>query len=192
MSKKHSGERLEEIRRRYHCTTRIFHKAQERVIKQRDNGFIRYVEFPFLGEKKTHSKDDAREYFDDIKQSLLEQIFLEMVTTFERILFSRIENAAGNIRRTLKHGYTYPEPFATVATSFVKDTRDIYGLNKARNELLQEHLLNGYAEYLREIIDHRNWLAHGKREVGKQSVLGDDIDRVCDILQHVLSVVLNT
>lgn len=109
-------------------------------------------------------------------QRITEHYILELTAAFERIIFNRLDNAYGDINRILTAEYEkrqrkgQPAPLNRCASSFIKnkeDIRNLRGAGKVLNNQLSSESLNE----LDEIIQYRNWLSHGKRDVGQESLL---------------------
>lgn len=147
--------------------------------------FADMISFPFPGKKVRDRKKYIASYFDELQKSVFEYSFLEMVAVFENIVFSKIDNASGEIRQVVKNGYA-KAPFRENAVSFVKNKEDVYNLSGLK-KLVEGKISQELSDELSEILEHRNYLAHGKRGIGKKSTL--TIEEVYEILEKVLRVI---
>lgn len=147
--------------------------------------FANIISFPFPGKKVRDRKKHIATYFDELQKSIFDSSFLEMVAVFEKIAFSKIDNASGEIRRVVKDGYS-KAPFRENAVSFVKDKEDVYNLSGLK-KLVEGRISNELSDHFSEILEHRNYLAHGKRGIGKKSTLS--IEEIYEILEEVLRII---
>jgi hypothetical protein len=125
-------------------------------------------------------KGDLRSFFEDlfanrVTRALLEICFLDVVRTFESMVFELIRDASGNIKsiltdpRSAKAGNKARFPFQSYADKFVKERgEDIRNPGDLRNlgdvkEILKGRLHGELYDELDAIVTYRNWLAHGNR-----------------------------
>ncbi len=158
--------------------------VQKETYRRKDDGFLKSIGFPYLGEISKDRKRFVEKKFDNLVQSIDELIILGIVSDFEKIVFDRIENASGEITKIVKEKYTL-KPFQDFSTNFVKTTREIDKLSIVKAIVapkLPEELLKKFSE----IIDLRNRLAHGKR-FGEQSLLS--FDEISQILDDILNYI---
>lgn len=167
--------KMEEIAHSYELLKTICNEAKRRI--STDNTFAMRI-FAVSSSRKIKNKNEiADKYFDSLYQAIAEQHILQIIATFEGIVFKRLENAAGNIESIVTKQYRKNGrnmPFNRCVSSFIKGPKDVSNLGGAKKMMknqIPEHL---YDE-LEEIIDYRNWLSHGKRfDVGKESLLSFD------------------
>lgn len=138
------------------------------------------------------SKTD-REYSDELKIAhgamLYEVCFLDIIGTFEKILFDRLENALGLVEKMVGQGYKRG-PFTLCSASLIKGTREIHNLGHIR-DLIKPHLGQQQKSDvgLDIIVDYRNWLAHGKRF--KERVAFDTrLEDLVEILEAILDKIV--
>lgn len=94
-----------------------------------------------------------------------------MITTFENIMFKRIQEARGEIEKIIKKGYKKNSTlsFSHSAISFLKTDKDIYSLYGIK-VILEKQLTkfnSSLLSDLNKIISHRDFLSHGKRFTDK-------------------------
>lgn len=177
---------LQEVFEKYVCLIKICEYAQERATnKAAGSDFIQRFALPIQGEKVTSkSVVHIKEYFDEkLQQAILDYAILDIVATFEKILFLRIDNASGEIKKIVREKYKTPAPLVKMSESFVKGKEDIYNLSGV-TALLEGKIPPRLISQLSAIREHRNWLAHGKRSVGQPSTL--TIQEIYNILQEIL------
>jgi hypothetical protein len=176
---------LDNAFKRYVFLLSICNNALHRSVADARGKFISLINLSLLADKSDNLKGDIKKYFDEIQQKIIDLCFLDIVATFEKGIFCSICNAFGLIKKIVKEGYEKPSPFHMVSESFVKKEEDIYNLSGVKNLVIQK-LPGNMAERLSEILEHRNWLAHGKR-IGKQSTI--TIDELHKTLKNILEFV---
>ncbi|MFA6223026.1 MAG: hypothetical protein WC647_12000 [Desulfomonilaceae bacterium] len=145
--------------------------------------------------KKTHgdapySKRDLENLFDNHVMPILDEVcFIDLVRVFERIVFELVDNASGEIKKTIK-GSKANYPFYLCAEKFVKSSteRDIRNLGDIQ-EILKGGVSNSLYDDLGKIVKYRNWLAHGNRFKDKkdQAARPGEMDWVLDIFKEILT-----
>jgi len=110
--------------------------------------------------------------------------FLDVVTTFERIVFQRIDNALGEAGQILKTKYPGgARPFPLAAEKFLQD-KEKMRLADAQ-QLLNAPIPQGLREDLREVVNERNRLAHGGRFV-EPPAAAKSLDEIVRTLEDLL------
>lgn len=136
--------------------------------------------------KKKNKRDIVNEYFDSLEQRITEHYIVEIVAVFEQNIFRRVSTAHGEIRKIVKNEYG-KRAFHIAAPSFVKDQKDIYNLSGIKT-LLENKIAKNLFEKFSTIIEHRNWLSHGKRiGVGRESDL--TIEQIYEVLSEISEAV---
>ena len=183
-------ETLEELFQLYEASKVICDDAKKKVIRGDTSFAIRI--FPDSPKTKKmlqrrDKQDFIDEHFDTLKRKIAEHYMLNIIATFERMVFARIDNAYGEIKNIVRDEYDKRRsrkdratPLYHSATAFVKDRDDIRNLSGSRR-ILENQISQESSEELDKIIAHRNWLSHGKREdVGCDSNL--NAEEVYEIL----------
>ncbi len=167
-------EKLEEIVQSYDSLKKICNAAKER--SKRDTSFALQI-IQSKKAKKIESKENIIDiYFDSLHQKIDEHYVIELIATFEQIIFSRIDNAYGEINSILSTEYAKRQqkrqaaPLNRCTSSFIKNKEEIRNLGGA-SKILENQVSKESLDELDEIIKYRNWLSHGKRDVGKNSFL---------------------
>ena len=158
--------------------------VQNETFRRIDDGFLKVIGFPYLGEISKDRKGFISTKMDIMVQSMDELIILGLVSDFEKIIFDRVDNASGEISKIVKRKYN-SNPFKEFSTDFVKTLKDIDKLSIIRTIVapkLPEELSNKFTE----VVDLRNRLAHGKR-FGEQSLMS--FDEIAKTLDDVLNYV---
>ncbi|MDM8550243.1 hypothetical protein QUF72_09205 [Desulfobacterales bacterium HSG2] len=175
------NNRFEEELRTYTCLKKICENARERSLNPADK-YAQKVLIPLSEKKAGERRKEVARYFDTLHSKTDALFFLDMVARFEQIVFDKIDNASGQIRRIVKELYAKPDPFSKIAASFVKNQDDIHSLRNVHN-LLENHIPKYLSEQLAAIIEHRNFIAHGGR-IGRPSP--HSVEEIALILDEIL------
>ncbi|MDM8549970.1 hypothetical protein QUF72_07840 [Desulfobacterales bacterium HSG2] len=192
-------EILKEIFESYESLKEICDAAENRV-KRGDRRFGEKLGvIPKSGKKEKQKETEA--YFDSLCERIEEHYALELISTFEGLVFDRLGDTAGVIRRVVKSGYEKmrknhkPTPLYHSASAFIKTREDIRSLSGASNILGKQikQISEELHEELEEIIDYRNWLSHGKnygkREGIKEPGIKPEIEDIYNILIRIIEEV---
>ncbi len=175
-------ERLRDVIERYHCLENIVSHARRMALSDPSGKYLDIFSLPFVGKKVKNKGEVLDSYFSQLQQNLMNYCFLDLVSKFEDILFAKISNASGEIRKLVAKEYNPPQPFCKDGKAFVKTQTDIANLADARS-LVANAISPELSRQFSEIIRHRNWLAHGGR-IGKPSLMA--IDEMRGALQEIL------
>ncbi len=177
-------EALDDILHAYNAMKEICNAAKNRIHANQHNDFAKKI-IP----SKFLSKGKADTYFDSLEKKVEEHFIMDIVATFERVVFDRIGTACGEIENIVKDECNQREkngaafPLYESAPNFIKDKEDINNLSGIKNLLKIPR-----KKKLEEIINHRNWISHGKRAgVGKSSNsrIQDMHKELTDILNQI-------
>lgn len=158
--------------------------VQNETYKRSDDGFLKAIGFPYVGEIAKDRKGFVGIKMDTMVQAMDELIILGLVSDFEKIVFDRVENASGEIAKIVKQKYT-SKPFLEFSADFVKTSRDIDKLSIVK-AIVSPKLPEELSKKFTEIVNFRNRLAHGKR-FGEQSLMS--FDEIAQTLDDVLNYV---
>lgn len=158
--------------------------VQNETYRRFDDGFLRTIGFPYLGEKVKDKKAFVGEKMDNLIEAIDELIVLGLVSDFEKIVFDRVRNASGEIQKIVKKQYKSP-PFLDFSTSFVKSVNDIDKLSIIKSIIIEKIPEDLYKKFA-EVVEYRNRLAHGKR-FGEQSLMS--FDEISEVLDDVLNYI---
>lgn len=163
---------------------KICENARERASNPADK-YAQKISLPLSGKKPDERKKEISRCFSTLQFKIDELFFLDMVAHFEQIVFDKIGNASGEIRRIVKERYVKTAPFHRISASFVKNENDIHSLRNMHH-LLENHIPKYLSDQLAAIIEHRNFIAHGGR-IGRQSTLSvEDVTRILnEILDYI-------
>ena len=167
---------------RYSDLISICLHMQNRVRADSNGKFLQTVQLSILAEKTRNRRNDEEEFFDDIKTKIREFCFLDIVSTFEKLMFKKLQNALGNARTIVKNKYPRKDPFGICVGSFIKNREDIRYLG-GLSHVLEGKLPKDLQTKLGQIIVYRNQLAHGERS-------GEAIELTLDETVEILEAIL--
>lgn len=161
-------------------------KAKERAIADKTDKYLRELGLDIVGKKKKQREDMIKEYFDRVQKDLEDNTILNLVATFEKLIFNDIPTAINNSKEILDTHYNNQDPFSASIKSFVKSTQDINAVSAIQG-ILSGHISTSLGNNLKEIIDYRNRIAHGKR-FGKESqiTVSETLERLDEVLEVVV------
>ncbi len=178
------NNRFKDALETYICLKKICENARERASNPADK-YAQRISLPLSGKKPGDRKREISRCFGTLDFKIDELFFLDMVAYFEQIVFEKIGNASGQIRRIVRERYAKPSPFHRISASFVKGEDDIHSLRNMHH-LLENHIPKYLSEQLAAVIEHRNFIAHGGR-IGKQST--HSVEDVVRILNEILDYI---
>lgn len=137
--------------------------AERRAIADKSEKFSSDHGIPLSGRKgKVPRRKEILVYFNNLRKQVSDNAFVEMVATFERIVFTKIGNATGLTRKIVREHYERGNPFHIAIISFIKSSDEINRLSSLYN-ILHGRIPNDLSDSFEEIISYRNRVAHGKR-----------------------------
>jgi len=163
-------------------------KARNRAVADKTNKYLTGLGFDIIGRKKKSREKLINEYFNTVQKDLEDNTILNLVATFEKSVFNNVPTAINQSKDILQSHYSAFEPFSSSIKSFIKSTQDINNISGIQ-KLLSGNIPMALENKLKEIIDYRNRIAHGKR-FGKNSLL--TVWETMEKLDEVLEVVSTT
>ncbi|RLC10006.1 MAG: hypothetical protein DRI57_21080 [Deltaproteobacteria bacterium] len=163
----------------------ICEKARQRAISDGSGKYLFDIGFPHAAEKAKNRKKVIGEYFEEIQEKLFESNFLKIVAVFEKIVFKKLGNAAGEAEKVLNKNYGRSHPFHSSIRRFVRSPSDVNNLRGVRDIMYGESNIP-LAAKLGEIINYRNRLAHGKR-FGQETTL--TLEESLSVLNEILETI---
>jgi len=180
------NEDLSDCYNNYLIMLKICLMAKDRAVSDKSNKYIFSLGGKLLGNKTTTNRAKKIEiFFDSLQQDLIDSYFINIVATFEKIIFSKIPTAVGDTRKIVKDNYDENGPFGLVIGRFIKATNDFNNLSNIK-ELLRGKIPSDLFDGFDEIVNYRNRIAHGKR-FGEETTLNleDLIYNLDNIIQSV-------
>ena len=137
-------KKLDNIYGLYQSLIQICDAAIER--SKRDWSFTIEVISPKAPKKKQNKNKLIDDHFDTVKSKIEELYILDLITTFEQIMFEKIINTSGEIKKMVKYQFERrlkdynnnnqkkDKSIALVksAVSFIKNKEDIHNLSGAK------------------------------------------------------------
>lgn len=155
--------------------------TQRRLYNDGTGKFATEINFPFIGQPIKKGKANP---IDEIIKKVDDLLVVSLVSVFESLVFNRVDNATGEIKKVVGAGYTLP-PFNPFSESFVKGNAEINKLANV-NALIDHAIPSVVKEKYKAIIDHRNFCAHGER-IGSRS--GLTLQEIAQCLDDVYQIV---
>lgn len=160
--------------------------AKQRVIADKSGNFSRAHGIPSPDDKrKDVFRKKIESYFDKLRNQVIDNAFVEMVATFERIVFTKIDNATGLTRKIVREHYERGNPFHIAIISFIKSSDEINRLSSLYN-ILHGRIPNDLSDRFEEIISYRNRVTHGRR-FGEDTYL--TLQDVSETLDKILKII---
>ena len=169
------SDELLDCLQRYQLMQQLRSQSRARVLAQPTGDYARSL---FGAQKANIAR--INQIFDDTDEMLRDLFVVELVATFERIVFALAGTAIGAFRKAIDQT---PEltPFYDFRARFISKTESIGNLGGMR-EILKDISVN--YERIKAVIDYRDWVAHGKR-FGRKRVIFS-IEEAHDDLQLAL------
>lgn len=160
-------------------------KAKDRALSDKTNKYILDLGLSIVGAKKKNRDDAIKEYFDNMQKILEDNVIVNMVAVFERLTFESLNLATDNARKVLKENYREDKPFSSSVAALVKTKDDINNLSGIHS-LATGSMTTSLAKDLKEIIEYRNRVAHGKR-FGNETT--KTVKDVLEVLDEALTII---
>jgi len=159
-------------------------KARERALSDKNGKYLLALGLDIVGQKKKR-EDSISAYFDILQKELEDNAILNLVATFEKLVFDQIPQATTRFKNILVSHYEQQEPFSSSVQAFVKNKQDINNLTGIQN-ILSGSISVTLENKLRDIFRYRDRIAHGRR-FGKDSSL--TVFETLESLDETLAVV---
>lgn len=133
---------------------------------------------------KVYSKKEktAITFVDNLTRMTYESAVIALVATFERVVFAKYRTAYGTIKTVVNSFSAKPLDYFNSKERFVNDGVDkLSGIIYLIDGVIDDDLLNK----LKIIKDHRNYIAHGKRD-SQPPPVEYSIDNIATILDGVI------
>lgn len=136
--------------------------ASKRSRAATNPGFLKEIQFPLIGEKIKKNDPQVIKILDGAKDAISEYSFIAMVASFEKIVFDKLGNTLGEIKKLVNYQLSSNVPFYNSRVHFIRKRKDVGTLSMIK--VLLKGKIDGFLfERLSEIIDYRDRLAHGKK-----------------------------
>jgi hypothetical protein len=185
-----SEKKLEEIYQLYLSSIEVYNYAQDRAKSKYEIAH----KFKISSKNQKNQLKAIQEHFDKLKTDIKEFYILSIITTFEKIIFNKIQQTRGELEKIINKGYgqriknNQKVYFRHSTKSFIKSDTDIFSLGRAikllEKQIKDKQLFNDLAK----IKEHKDYLSHGKRRnVGKLSkfTIEEIKDKLIEIINSI-------
>jgi hypothetical protein len=157
-----NGYSNEELRNIYHYLVTIENTIQKEIRHVRGNKSHLDKMVPEQLSKVYSTKDKtALTFIDNVTRTIYDNSVITLTATFERIVFAKYRTAYGVIKSTINTHSKKPLNYFDSKERFVNDQIDrLSGILFLIENIIDSDLFNK----LKIIKDHRNYIAHGKRD----------------------------
>ncbi len=115
----------------------------------------------------SNKEKTALNFADNLTKIAYENSVVSIVATFERVIFAKYRTTYGSIKKLVSTNAAKPLDYFKSKENFINDKIDkLSGIIYLIESYLPPQLL----QQLKVIKDHRNYIAHGKRDVAPPSV----------------------
>lgn len=124
----------------------------------------------------------ALAFTDRMVRIVYENSVVCITSAFERIVFTKYRTAYGKVRSVVKEQSQPPMDYYKAREKFING-----GIDKLSGiiSLIEGHVSNDIFDKLKQIKDHRNYIAHGKRDVAPPAV-EMTIDEIAQALDEAI------
>lgn len=109
----------------------------------------------------------ALAFADQISRTAYESSVVSLVSTFERVVFAKYKTTYGRLKKVIKDNSPNPMDYYKSRENFLNGNIDkLSGIIY----LIEGHISSELLQKLKQLKDHRNYIAHGKRDVAPPAV----------------------
>jgi len=121
-------------------------------------------------------------FADNLTRTAYENSVVSLVATFERVVFAKYRTSYGTLKNVVSASATRPLDYFKTRENFIYDNIDkLSGIIY----LIEGHITTELLQKLKQIKDHRNYIAHGKRDVAPPDV-ELKLDEMAKVLDEVI------
>lgn len=129
----------------------------------------------------------ALTFADNLTRTAYENSVVSLVATFERIVFAKYRTSYGTLKNVVSVNATRPLDYFRSRENFINGNIDrLSGIIY----LIEGHVAVELVQKLKLIKDHRNYIAHGKRDVAPPDV-ELTLDEMAKVLDEVIREIEN-
>lgn len=115
-----------------------------------------------LAKVYSQKEKTALAFADQIARTSYESSVVSLVSIFEKVVFAKYKTTFGTLKTIVKDNSPYPMDFYKSRENFLKGNIDkLSGIIY----LFGAHISSDLLQKLKLLKDHRNFIAHGKRDV---------------------------
>lgn len=135
----------------------------------------------------SQKQQTALKFADNLTTTVYENSVLSLVATFERVVFSKYRTSYGALKKVVSEFSAQPLDYFKSRENFIKDNIDkLSGIIY----LIEGNITGELMQKLKQIKDHRNYIAHGKRDVAPPDVelkLDEMVKVLDDVIREIES-----
>ena len=173
----------EALRNIYHYLVTIentVRKESQRV--SQDKSYLDKMVPEQLSRVYSTKEKTALAFIDNLTRTIYDNAVIALTATFERVVFAKYRTTYGVIRTTINIHSTKPLNYFDSKERFVNDQIDgLSGILSLIENIIDDDLFRK----LKIIKDHRNFIAHGKRD-SKPPAVEYDMDTIVKVLDEVI------
>jgi hypothetical protein len=126
-------------------------------------------------------------FADNLTRTAYENSVVSLVATFERVVFAKYRTSYGTLKNVVSASAVRPLDYFKSRENFINDSIDrLSGIIY----LIEGHITNELLQKLKQIKDHRNYIAHGKRDVAPPDV-ELKLEEMAKVLDEVIREIEN-
>lgn len=173
----------EDLSETYNYLATIDNIIQKEARQIRGNKYYIDKIVPEQLSKKYSQKDKtALTFSDNLTRTAYENSVVSLVATFERVVFAKYRTTYGTLKNVVSTNAVKPLDYYKSREKFINDNIDrLSGIIY----LIEGHITNDLLQKLKQIKDHRNYIAHGKRDVAPPSI-ELKLDEMAKVLDEVI------
>ena len=171
------------LKKKYYRIKTVVHNlenlSKQQIRNHRSNIFIIQSE----NASNNYIQRDYQKYFDKLFKNLNDMFFLDIIATFEFEAFTIFQANRSNIIKTLlKSNFNSLIPYIVEINKHIKNLQGIKYLLKHNLSCISADEINK----LENIINHRDWLAHGKRVLNTNRKKSENQEKIFKIEETIL------
>jgi len=115
----------------------------------------------------SQKQNSALSFADSLVKTAYENSVVSLLATFEKVVFAKYRTSYGAIKNLVSDNASKPLDYFKSRENFINDKIDrLSGIIY----LIEGHIASELLDTLKQIKDHRNYIAHGKRDVAPPAI----------------------
>jgi hypothetical protein len=140
-----------------------------------------------LAKVYSQKEKTALMFADNLTRTAYENSVVSIVATFEKVVFAKYRTSYGTLRNIVSASAVRPLDYFKSRENFINDSIDrLSGIIY----IIEGHISNELLQKLKQIKDHRNYIAHGKRDVAPPD-FELKLDEMAKVLDEVIREIEN-
>jgi uncharacterized protein YutE (UPF0331/DUF86 family) len=176
----------EDLKETYHYVSTITNILQKEINQVNGNkSYLDKMLPTFLSKTYSLKETKALAFVKNLDRTVYESNVVALVSTFERIVFAKYQTTYGTVKSIVTSQSKKPMDYFDSKERFVNDSIDkLSGILFLLEGLIDNELF----KKLKLLKDHRNYIAHGKRDLKdiKPPSVEFTLDEITTILDDVI------